>query len=117
VIGGIWSIHDLRHRRSSNDADGDVERARVATAYKQAVRMLLRRVPRKPHFTPQEYEAAVGRAALSPAVKQEFAAITYLFMAAHYTAAPPQIDETQLQNCLRRLHHGLRRVEKVKEKR
>ncbi|MBV9469921.1 MAG: transglutaminase domain-containing protein, partial [Abitibacteriaceae bacterium] len=99
LIGGVWSVLDLRRERGRTTAGMvDVERARVIGAYADAVRQLSRQVPHAPHYTPQEYEAVVDRTALPPAAKQDFAALTYLFITATYSPLTLQVDESQLQS-------------------
>jgi transglutaminase-like putative cysteine protease len=85
LVGGAWTLLDMRGpRRRVPLTAGDFERGRITSAYAEAVRTLSRHVPRTVGQTAQDYEAAVSRSPLPSAVKIEFAALTHLFVAAHY---------------------------------
>ena len=102
LIGaGLW------HRTNPAARTGENERQRIESAYAQARRALHSKVPQAPQLTPGEYEARVGRAPLSPAVKQEFAALTHLYLAARYGPAPAAAT-AQVDACLARLKKALR---------
>lgn len=89
------------------------QRARVSRAYAQATRLLRRHLKSKRRYdyaflTPREFDDAISRADLPPAAKQEFAALTYLHAAAHYSSTPPDTSEAQLKASLERLKSALR---------
>lgn len=116
LVGALWTVLEKRgacgvpKRAASAEEAG---RARIAAAHAAAVQILAGRVPPlklgRSARTPHELEAAVLRAPLPPAAKQEFAALTYLFIAAHYAADFPaaQVDAAQLRACLSRLRRAL----------
>ena len=99
----------LLQKGNKDERPDATERERIEWAYARAVRALKRRVPPAPHLTPGEYEARVGRAAAVPAAaKQEFAALTHLYLAARYGGVPDATRE-QVEACLARLKDALRR--------
>ncbi len=122
LIGVLWTVLEKRAAsagsRRAVSAD-ELGRARIAAAHAAAVRAVAGRVPllklEAGHTaghaarTPREIEAAVLSAPLPSAAKQEFAALTYLVIAAHYAADFPasQIGADQLRDCLTRLQHAL----------
>jgi transglutaminase-like putative cysteine protease len=108
-IGLGWSLIE-RARNSAGDplSPEDLERERIAVAYKEATRLLRHHVPHAAHQTPLEYEAAVHRAPIPHPARQEFAALTYLLMAARYRPHPPHMSQVELQACLNRLRRALR---------
>lgn len=109
LIGGVWSLLEARQGAGQRlTSPQEIERSRITGAYGDAVRLLSRYARHAPHYTPQEYEAVVTRADLDAAIKQDFAALTYLFIAAHYAPLAVAVDEAQLQSCLQRLRHNLR---------
>lgn len=122
LIGALWTVLEKRAAsagpRRAASAD-ELGRARIAAAHAAAVRAVAGRVPllklaaaghTAGHAarTPREIEAAVLSAPLSSAAKQEFAALTYLVIAAHYAADFPasQISSEQLRDCLTRLQRA-----------
>ena len=99
--GLVWQ------RRSPTNGAEETERQRIETTYAQAVRALRARVPHAPTLTPGEYEARVTRAPLSATAKQEFSALTHLYLAARYGPAPAA-SRAQIEACLARLKKALR---------
>lgn len=109
VISLFWSALDLNARRTTDPKRiTDRERARILSYYRRAVRMLDKYVPRAPHQTPLEYEAAVNRSPIAAEAKQEFTSFTYLIMAAGYQREVPPLETTDLQASLARLKRALR---------
>lgn len=109
-LGLGWTVLDARSRQGRVPlTPEDAMRARICATYDQAVRLLKRHVPGASHLTPREFEAAVNSAPLPHAAKQEFAALTYLVVAARYTQAPPVKTQEELQASLRRLRQALQR--------
>lgn len=101
-VGLVWQ------RRSNLGAPtGQNTRQNIETAYAHAVRALVPRVPHAPTLTPGEYETRVNRAPLSASAKQEFAALTHLYLAARYGQVPAT-TKTQIEACLLRLKKSLR---------
>ncbi len=109
VAGVLW-----QRRAEGADALRATERARVEAAYIAALRLLRRRVPHARHLAPAEYEARVAQSALSLAAKQEFSALTHLYLAARYGSAQLQGNfqgdtTARVNECLTRLKKALRR--------
>ncbi len=110
LAGGLlW-----QRRADAGDAQGESERQRAEAAYRAALRLLRRRVPHAPHLAPAEYETRVAQSALSLAAKQEFSALTHLYLAARYGPAPGQAQTgAHINQCLIRLKAALRRGAKA----
>jgi hypothetical protein len=109
-LGLGWTVVDTKTRQGKLPlTPEDIMRARISAAYNKAARMLHRHVPVAPHLTPREFEAAVNRAPLPAAAKQEFAALTYLLVAARYMRIPPSKTDEELGECLKRLRLALQR--------
>ena len=103
LAGVLWQRRaDADNSRQAN------ERARAEAAYASALRLLRRRVPHAPHMAPAEYETRVAQSALSLAAKQEFSALTHLYLAARY-GPPTSAAGDHINNCLQRLKAALRR--------
>ena len=61
-------------------------------------------------MAPAEYETRVAQSALSLAAKQEFSALTHLYLAARYGPAQTDHDAAaRVNQCLARLKTALRR--------
>jgi len=108
LLGMFWPKLSRRLALSGSGVSSDLDRLRISEAYARALKLLKRRVPHRAHYTPQEYEAAVATAKLPLAAQQEFAALTYLSVAARYATKPPSIAQDELERCLRRLRQGLK---------
>ncbi len=109
VTGLLWSYFEKRFRRITfAPTQIDQDRQQIAQAYRQALTLLSRQVPRLPHQTPLEYEIAVNRANIAQPAKQEFAALTYLMVAANYRRDLPVMSPVDLHACLARLKRSLR---------
>lgn len=111
LTGLLWSYFEKRFRRITfAPTQIDQDRQQIAQAYRQALAMLSRQVPRLSHQTPLEYEIAVNRANIAQPAKQEFAALTYLMMAANYRRDLPVMSPVDLHACLARLKRALRQT-------
>lgn len=109
LIGLLWSYLEKRFRRISfAPTQIEQDRQQITQAYRQALTLLSRHVPRLPHQTPLEYEIAVNRASIAQPAKQEFAALTYLMVAANYRRDLPVMSPVDLHACLARLKRALR---------
>lgn len=108
LFGLLWTMYDRRSGQRLVRSQEEVERRRIANTYMRAVHGLHRRVPREAHWTPKEYEERVSRSNLSVSAKQEFAALTHLYVSAYYEVTPPKLRAAELEACLRRFQHGLR---------
>ncbi|HEX8464550.1 MAG TPA: transglutaminase domain-containing protein, partial [Abditibacterium sp.] len=106
LLGALWPILEKR-RASSEPNDETALRRHIAQIYAQAQKSLHSRVPGAPHLTPHEYEDRVSRARLPLDAKQEFAALTFLFIAARYGAVPP-IAAAEVEGCLKRFQRALK---------
>lgn len=102
LAAGLWQRRAAKPARPQENG-----RQRIEAIYAQSVRLLSTRVPYAPTLTPGEYEARVGRARLTDAAKQEFAALTHLYLAARYGPVPPA-KAAQVEACLARLKKALR---------
>ena len=102
VAGALWQ------RRGEGAARHETERGRVETAYKSALKLLRRRVPHAPHMTPAEYETRVAQSELSLDAKQEFSALTHLYLAARY-GSPLSLSGAGIDECLARLKIAIKR--------
>lgn len=108
LIGLLWSYIEKRSRRISfAPTQVDEDRLRIALAYRQALTLLKRHVPRLPHQTPLEYESSVNHSSIAQPAKQEFAALTYLLIAAQYRHDLPAMSPVDLNACLARLKRAL----------
>ena len=105
LIGAGLGWHNRKGRVARPN---ETERQRIESAYNSAVRALKSKVAHAPHLTPGEFEARVGRATLPAAAKQEFAALTHLYLAARYGPAPGAGRE-QVEACLSRFKTALKR--------
>ena len=101
MAGVFW------HRSSPSSRAHATERSHIEAAYLRSLGALRARVPHAPQLTPGEYEARVLRAPLSDTVKQEFAALTHLYLAARY-GPTPAVPHTQVAACLARLKKALK---------
>jgi transglutaminase-like putative cysteine protease len=108
MTGIFWPMLSRRGDGLLAATPEDIERRRIAEAYRRAVRLLRRRVPHRAHYTPREYEAAVSASSLPLPAQQEFAALTYLSVAARYATTPPTVAQIDLDQCLKRLRQGLK---------
>lgn len=107
MIGLLWTIWEKRDAPAS---PAEAERARIVNAYDFALKKIARRVPHPAHLTPQEYESLVSRAPdsrVSLAAKQEFAALTHLYVAALYAESPPKLRPGDLEGCVQRFKRAL----------
>lgn len=103
LAGLLW-----QRRAAADDARQSTERARAEAAYNNALRLLRRRVAHAPHMAPAEYEARVAQSALPLAAKQEFSALTHLYLAARYGPATAT-SGARVNDSLARLKRALRR--------
>lgn len=105
VVGLLW-----QRREGAGEAPHASERARAEAAYQTALKLLRRRVPHAPHMAPAEYETRVAQSALSLAAKQEFSALTHLYLAARYGPAQSNKNTAaRVNQSLARLKTALRR--------
>lgn len=105
VAGLLW-----QRRADAGDSQNDSARARAEAAYANALRSLRRRVPHARHMAPAEYETRVAQSSLSLAAKQEFSALTHLYLAARYGPAQSHLHTAvRVDECLARLKMALRR--------
>lgn len=102
VVGTLWQ------RRGSESSPAGSQRQRIENAYNTAIKILRRRVPYALHMSPAEYETRVTQSHLPLAAKQEFSALTHLYLAARYgpisSSSGVGVDE-----CLARLKAALKR--------
>lgn len=106
-LGIVWPRVEKRFfgpRAFDSEANA---RRRIVKAYNQAQHRMRRRVPSQAHLTPQEYEARVSHSRLPLAVKQEFAALTHLYIAARYGTIP-NVSANDLDRCVTRLQNAMR---------
>ena len=76
--------------------------------------MLRRHVSHAPHMAPAEYETRVSQSSLSLAAKQEFSALTHLYLCARYgPAQSAPHTATRVKESLVRLKMALRRGAKM----
>ena len=106
VVGLLWQRRDESHARTDEN-----ERQIIEAAYAKALRLLRRRAAHAPAFTPGEYETCVLQSDVPAAAKQEFAALTHLYLAAHY-GPTPRANREQIEACLLRLKSALQRSDK-----
>lgn len=102
IVGLAW-----QRRESGADRQAEDERQCVALAYSKSLHLLRRRVPHAPHLAPGEYEERVTYSSVPAAAKQEFAALTHLYLAARYGPAP-QATRPQVEACLARFKAALK---------
>ena len=102
AAGLLWQRRSEPGTRTHED-----ERQRIEAAYRNALRLLRRRVPHAPHLAPGEYEHRVATTNVPAAAKQEFSALTHLYLAARYGPAP-DASRAQVDECLLRLKAALR---------
>ena len=108
VAGLAWQRRSISHDSPASD-----ERARAEAAYRAALRLLRRHVPHATHLSPAEYETRVAQSALSLAAKQEFSALTHLYLRARYgPGSSPQNTRARVNESLARLKMALRRGSK-----
>lgn len=88
-------------------AGGEIE-ACVRACYIEARRRLGRHVGDGAHLAPGEFESRVSRAPISSAAKQEFAALTHLYIAACYGTLSA-VTEEDVRACVDRMKKALRR--------
>ena len=99
-----------QRRADAGESQSASERARAEVAYRAALRLLRRRVPHAPHLAPAEYETRVAQSQISLAAKQEFSALTHLYLAARYGPAPGQRHTSaRVNESLARLKMALQR--------
>ena len=103
VVGLLWQRREDKGARHDQN-----ERQRIEAAYAKALRLLRRRAPHAPALTPAEYEARVLQSDAPAAAKQEFAALTHLYLAARYGPVP-NADRQQIEASLARLQAALKR--------
>ncbi len=107
IAGLLWQ------RRENRDASADEnERQLIEAAYARALHLLRRRASYAPALTPGEYETRVLQSDAPAAAKQEFAALTHLYLAARYGPAPGANRE-QIEASLARLKSALKRGNKT----
>ena len=109
MAGLFW-----QRRADAGESRNASERVRTEAAYRAALKLLRRRVPHAPHMAPAEYETRVSQSSLSIAAKQEFSALTHLYLAARYGPAPASQNtgasrDARVSECLARLKTALRR--------
>ena len=105
VAGLLW-----QRQPATDNSRANSERQHAEAAYRSALKLLRRRVPHSPHLTPAEYETRVAQSPLSLTAKQEFSALTHLYLAARYgpaqshqgTGARVDASLTRLKTALRR---------------
>ena len=103
LIGLFW-----QRRTNAGTRERENERQRIEAAYRSALHLLRRRVPHAPHLSPGEYETRVTQSDVPAVAKQEFAALTHLYLCARYGPAP-EASSAQVEACLSRLKQALRR--------
>ena len=102
IAGLLW-----QRRADAGARTGEDERQRVEAAYKSALHLLRRRVPHAPHLAPGEYENRVATSDVPAAAKQEFSALTHLYLSARYGPAPAA-TRAEVDACIIRLKAALR---------
>jgi len=80
----------------------------IFDCYEKARATLQKRVAFESHLTPSDYEARVSRAVIPVEVKQEFAALTHLYLSAKY-GQTPEVSAQSVQECLKRLRAALKK--------
>lgn len=106
VVGLLW-----QRREDSNARPYQNERQLIEAAYARALHLLRHRADHAPSLTPGEYETRVLQCDVPDAAKQEFAALTHLYLAARYGPAPGANGE-QIEASLARLKSALKRGKK-----
>jgi hypothetical protein len=106
-LGAVWPLMEKRYRARLSLDDETLICRHIASTYENARRVLQRQVPGAPHLTPHEYEARVSLAHLPWGAKQEFAALTHLYIAARYGEAP-DVKVSEVEGCLQRLRRDLK---------
>ena len=105
--GLLWQRREVGNARSDEN-----ERQLIESAYARALYLLRRRADHAPSLTPGEYETRVFQSDAPVAAKQEFAALTHLYLAARYGPAPGANRE-QIEASLARLKSALKRGDKT----
>ena len=101
IVGAFWQ------RGGGGDSRHQSQRHHVESAYKTAIKLLRRRAPHAPHMAPAEYETRVAQSDLPLQAKQEFSALTHLYLAARYGSALLESGEA-VDACLSRLKMALK---------
>lgn len=102
IAGAFWQ------RRDDGDSRHQNQRQHVEAAYKRALKLLRHRAPHAPHMAPAEYETRVAQSDLPLHAKQEFSALTHLYLAARYGSTMIE-SGAEVDKCLARLKMALRR--------
>jgi hypothetical protein len=107
AVGACWPRLEKRFHARKTFENDEMARQHIVSVYQNARRRMARRVPSLAHFTPHEYEAIVSRKPLPLAAKQEFAALTLLYISARY-GETPKVSRADCAHCLRRLRIALK---------
>ena len=107
VMAVCWPRLEKRLERQKMLQGDDLMRQNIVLSYQNARQRIARRVSFAPHLTPHQYEALVSRAPLPLAAKQEFAALTHLYIGARY-GETPHVSRADVARCLKRLRVALK---------
>ncbi len=107
IVGLLW-----QRREDSSARHDENERQLIEAAYAKALHLLRRRADHLPSLTPGEYETRVLQSDAPVSAKQEFAALTHLYLAARY-GPTPGANREQIEASLARLKSALKRGERT----
>lgn len=108
AIGLVWNSY-VRQPPANEQERESVNAGRISAAYRQARKAFRKIAPPDRSQTPREYEAMVECSSVPDSAKQEFAALTSLYVEARFNANPPEVSDKDLNDAVRRLRRSLRR--------
>jgi hypothetical protein len=107
VFIGLRTATPVQKKTQFGEQQADLQRT-IFDAYSKARAALHKRVTFESHLTPSDYENRVNRAPISVEAKQEFAALTHLYLSAKY-GQTPEVSAHSVRECLGRLNTALKK--------
>jgi hypothetical protein len=107
VFVGLRTNSSTQKNLSLSGQQVDLQRT-IFDTYTKARVALNKRVAYESYLTPLDYENRVNRASISVEAKQEFAALTHLYLSAKY-GQTPDVSPRSVEECLERLRVALKK--------